>query len=274
MTKLELAHYHERVAAWLLPELTRRPLSVVRFPQGVTGERFFQKHLHGRPPVGIETAVGPDGRTYFCVSRVEGLIGLVQRGVVELHTWGSRTPRLDRPDRLTLDLDPGPGVSWRELVAAALAMRGLLREHGLESFVRTTGGKGLHVVAPLVARCSWPALLAFARAAAVHLAAEEPERFTAGMSKSQRNARIFIDYLRNAVGATAVAAYSVRARRGAPVAMPLDWDELEPRCDLRGARFNVQNVPQLLEHRRDPWKRFGALRQTISRPVVASVHGS
>lgn len=260
ITKTDLARYVERVGPWLLPHLAQRPLSLLRCPDGSNAECFFQKHLGRTRPVGVQTflweASSTGKRDYVYVDSVEAVVGLVQRGIVEFHTWGASLPHPDRPDRLTIDLDPAPDVPWSRVVEGAQLARTLLEELGLVPFLKTTGGKGLHLVVPLVPQLSWPEAKAFAKAIATHLAQVLPDRFTANMAKSKRVGRIFVDYLRNDEGATAVAAYSPRARPGAPVSLPLAWEELSP--GLNPADWTLRTVPaRLASLAMDPWQGYG-----------------
>ena len=274
ISKLALAHYYERVAQWLLPHLQQRPLSLLRCPAGSTGECFFQRHLDGERPAGVDsfawTGSSAESREYVYVNSLAGLIGLVQRGVVEFHTWGATLPRAERPDRLTIDLDPAPELPWAQVVEGALLARTLLDELGLASFVKTTGGKGLHLVVPLQRRHDWPAVKKFAAALASHLARVVPQRFTASAAKNRRSGRIYVDYLRNDPGATAVAAYSCRARPGAPVSTPLTWEELTP--TLRAADFNLNSIPErLAKLRDDPWRDYEARRRMLTKAMWAKL---
>jgi bifunctional non-homologous end joining protein LigD len=188
---------------------------------------------------------------------------MVQAGVVEFHTWGVRTPRIERPDRITLDLDPDPRLEWPIVREACELVRALLGGLELTGFPKTTGGKGMHIVVPLERRYGWDEVKAFSRAIALHLATALPTLFTANMAKSRRRGRIFIDYLRNGEAATAVAAYSARARAGLPVSTPVRWEEL--RSDVRGTAFDIQTVPARLRHLNDdPWTEYWTIRQRIS----------
>jgi bifunctional non-homologous end joining protein LigD len=267
ITKVDLARYYERVSDWLMPHLAGRPLSMLRCPDGSDAECFFQRHLAGDAPAGVETFVGERSsaqkRGYHYVTTLPAVIAMVQRGVVEFHTWGATVPHVSKPDRITLDLDPGPDVPWEAIVAAAQRAHELLDELGLKSFLKTTGGKGLHVVLPLSGRHAWDDVRAFARGIAEHLARASPKQFTATMAKRARTGRIFVDYLRNAEGASAVAAYCARARPGAPVSMPLGWDELS--VDVRVSEFTVQTVPDRLTGRADPWRDYAATRQVLMK---------
>jgi bifunctional non-homologous end joining protein LigD len=250
----------------MLPHVGNRPLSIVRCPEGQSGECFFQKH----PPLGMPDTVKrikiteSTGRNnYGWVDDVEGLLALVQFGALEIHTWGSSIDDIERPDRLVFDFDPGPGVAWREVVDAVILTRDLLKELKLASFAKTTGGKGLHVVVPIEPERTWDDAKAFCRRLAETIEASRPEKFVTNMSKAKRQGRIFVDYLRNDRGATAVAAYSTRARAGAPISMPVGWKELPT---LRGGNaFTVENsADRLKATRRDPWKDMNRLRQRIA----------
>ncbi|MGE5468541.1 MAG: DNA ligase D [Ignavibacteria bacterium] len=267
ITKSDLAHYYERVAPWLLPHLARRPLSLVRCPDGTAGQCFFQKHIERARPAGVQafawTEASGETRDYLFVEDVEAVIGLVQRGIVEFHTWGSRVPHADRPDRITIDLDPAPDVPWTRVVEGARLARTVFEELGLACFLKTTGGKGLHLVAPLEPTLGWDEVKAFTQAMAQHLSAVLPERFTANMAKRKRTGRIFVDYLRNGEGATAVAAFSTRARPGAPVSVPLAWDELSPGLDP--ADWNLRSVPgRLTGLPGDPWEGYERQARAIT----------
>ncbi|HEY9198511.1 MAG TPA: DNA ligase D, partial [Gammaproteobacteria bacterium] len=267
VTKRELAEYYVQVADWILPGVTDRPLTLVRCPRGRQQQCFYQKHLTGtlpEPVEGIEIEEQDGHATYIVIRDLRGLITLVQFGALELHPWPARADRQDRPDRLVFDLDPGEGVDVKRLIAAARELRDTLDELGLQSFVRTTGGKGLHVVVPLERRHDWRQLREFAEALARLLALRSPKEYVASMRKSQRAGRIFIDYLRNSRGATSIASYSSRARSGAPVATPLRWDELGR---LRAAdQFTIRTVPRRLAGlREDPWEGFGQLRQRLPK---------
>jgi len=266
VTKGELAAYYAAVAPHMLAHLAGRPLSLVRCPDGWQGQCFYQKHAAKAVNAAVTRVEVPEGKgtaTYMAAGSVQALVALVQWGVIELHPWGSRTPRLGRPDRLIFDFDPDADVPFAELVTAVTLLRTLFAEMGLTGFLKTTGGKGLHVVLPIRATLEWDAAKAFARDVAEFMVRTFPDRFVATASKERRKGRIFIDWLRNAEGATAVAPYSARARAGAPVATPIAWEELDH--DVRGAWFDVRNVPaRLAAARQDPWRDFFTIRQTIT----------
>jgi bifunctional non-homologous end joining protein LigD len=266
ITKLQVADYYRAVAAQLLPELVRRPLSVVRCPDGI-GECFFQKHHASK--LGANVRAVPirekDGGTadYFYVDDIEGVIDLVQMGVVELHPWGAHVDDVDHPDRLIFDLDPGEGVEWKALIAAARDIRVRLSAMGLESFVRLSGGKGLHVVLPIRPGVDWTQAKAFCETFADAMVEQAPDRYVATASKAKRGGVIFIDWLRNSRGATSVTSWSLRARPQAGVAVPLAWSELG-----RTRSGHDYPLPRALRRartlRRDPWDGWAkATRQKL-----------
>jgi bifunctional non-homologous end joining protein LigD len=269
LTKEALAKYYESVAEHLLPDLKNRPLSLVRCPQGPGEGCFYQKHIDKAWSDEIERVNIPesDGEGIYAVANSPAaLVGLVQKGVIELHVWGSTTRDLGKPDRMVFDLDPDVAVPWREVMAATRLTREKLDGVGLESFLKTSGGKGLHVVVPLSPRHDWDEVKEFSRAVAEALAKENPRLFTSKMAKKERTNRIFIDYLRNGSGATTIAAYSVRARKGAPVSTPLHWDELGGR--MKPASFHVGNIMRRLKGiHSDPWKAFHRKSQTLTAPM-------
>jgi bifunctional non-homologous end joining protein LigD len=272
ITKHALARYYESLAEPLLAEIRERPLSLVRCPQGPGQGCFYQKNIDPRFSGEIER-VPVDfagGGVYAAANSIAAVVSLVQMGVIELHVWGSTTRDLTRPDRMVFDLDPDDAVPWREVMAAARLTRDRLEALGLSSFLKTSGGKGLHVVVPLSRRHDWDEVKQFSRAVAESIAAAEPRLFTTRMAKKDRPGRIFIDYLRNAEGATTVAAYSVRARNGAPVSAPLHWDELGGR--MKPQTFNVTTVPRRMAGlRSDPWKAFRRKAHTLTASMKRSL---
>ncbi len=262
ITKQGLADYYADIADWILPHVAGRVLSLLRCPSG-TGEKcFFAKHpWSGLSRVVQRVDVG-EAEPMLALDSLEGLMSLVQAGVVEIHPWGSRADRLDRPDRLIFDLDPGEDVPWSAVITAARAVRGRLESHGLKSFVKTSGGKGLHVVVPVEPSAGWAEAKSFTAAIAEAMAAEQPDRYVATVAKRARRGRVFIDYLRNDPGSTAVAAYSPRSSPQASVSTPLEWDELSE--GLRSDHFTVGNVRNRLAFlKRDPWQGFFTVRQRI-----------
>jgi len=267
VTKQGLAEYYSEVWQRMAPFIVNRPLALVRCPDGVGGQCFFQKHAWRGQSKEILEAYDPQGKDdqpIIAIDGLLGLIGLVQGGALEIHPWGATLDDIERPDLITMDLDPGPDVSWQRIIDAALEVRERLAEAGLDSFVKTSGGKGLHVVAPLTPRADWDEVKAFAKSIADAMAGDSPEAFVAKVTKSKRQGRILVDYLRNGRGATAVAPYSTRARPGAAVSMPLTWEELTPA--LGPNYFTLENVlPRLAALQTDPWADFFK----AARPLAA-----
>ncbi|MBI3296994.1 MAG: DNA ligase D [Elusimicrobia bacterium] len=265
LTKGELFAWYELAAPRMLPHLARRPLMLLRCPSG-RGRCFYQKHAEGAFPeavreVDIREKDGSSGR-YFYVDDAAGLLALAQLGTIELHPWGALASDVERPERLIIDLDPAPGLPWPAMVRAAGEVRRGLEVLGLRSFLKTTGGKGLHIVAPLVPGATWPEVKRFASSFAAGLARAKPESYTDKPAKSARRGRIFVDYLRNERGATAVAPYSVRALSGAPVSMPISWGELTP--SLRSDHFHLRDAASRLKGT-DPWAGFERGRRLLPR---------
>ncbi|HUD00239.1 MAG TPA: DNA ligase D, partial [Candidatus Polarisedimenticolaceae bacterium] len=270
ITKRELALYFEQIADWILPHVAARPLTLVRCPEGHNKQCFYQRHVTDSISEWIRPVpIKEKGKlvNYVAVDNLKGLIALVQMGVLELHTWGCTIDQMDRPDRLIFDLDPDPEISWEALKQAAQSLGAYLSDLGLSSFVKTTGSKGLHVVVPLVPKIDWDTAKEFSRQIAQHMVHQAPDRYTATMSKAKRRGKIYIDYLRNAKTATAVAAYSTRARAGAPVSVPLRWDELG--ADIRGNYFNLRNTPERLSQiGKDPWHDYEKSRRPITAALI------
>jgi bifunctional non-homologous end joining protein LigD len=274
ITKLGLARYYEAVADWMVPQVADRPLSLVRCPEGERGACFYQKHAAPGVPKQVkrvrirESGGGP--ASYLYVDDLPGIIALAQIGVLEIHPWGTRVERIERPDRLVLDLDPAPGLPWPRVVEAAEEARALLVGLGLVSFVKTTGGKGLHVVVPVRPEAGWDALRALGEGIGAAMTRRAPNRYTINPLKAARRGRVFIDYLRNIRGATAVAAYSPRAKPGAPVSTPLAWSELSAKTDP--AAFTVATVPRRLTAlRKDPWADFFSVDQAITARTATAL---
>jgi len=270
ITKADLARYYSEVADWMLPHVANRPLTLVRCPDGAEAKCFYQRHLGmGASPGELKTF---SNRKYLYLETNSGILSAVQNGAVEFHTWGATVPDVKHPDRITMDLDPGPDIEWKELVHATELTRTLLEKLGLKCFLKTTGGKGLHVVAPLQPKLAWDRVKEFTRLVAEFLVKAEPDLFVANMSKARRPGKIFVDYLRNAETASAVSAYSARARKDAGVSTPLEWNELG-RADLR-ARFTVLTVPKrLAKLTLDPWAEYTSTRQSIT-PAMWRALGS
>jgi bifunctional non-homologous end joining protein LigD len=266
VTKQDLAAYYEKIGDLILPHLMNRPLSLVRCPAGHQKQCFYQKHLTDQlPDTLLEVPIREKGeqRAYIALKDLAGLISLVQLGVLEIHPWGGRRDNLERPDRMIFDLDPGPGVKPRQMVKVTRLLHSFLYELGLVNFLKASGGKGFHVVVPLDRRAGWNEVKNFAKKVAEQIAAVMPDHVTAVMQKSERQGKIFIDYLRNTRGATTVAPYSTRARSGAPVSAPIGWEALKP--SLRPDQFTVQNIlSHIAERPSDPWSGFFGVHQSLT----------
>lgn len=273
VTKGEVAQYYFDIAAWMLPHVANRPLSVVRCPEGREKPCFYQKHLAAGMPDAVGSVRVPnEDERYLTVDSPEGLVALAQFGVLEIHPWLARNDRLDRPDSMVFDLDPGEGVPWEEVLGASFLLRDLLRGFDLESFPKLTGGKGLHVVVPLARRLGFEVVKPVTKAIAERMVDQNPGRFLTSATKAKRKGKIYVDYLRNGQGATAVAAFSLRARPGAPVAVPVSWDEVRP--GLKPDAFTLQNVRQRLgKQKADPWAGFSGLAQTLAKGVLRELGG-
>ena len=269
ITKLDLANYYAQVAEWMLPHVMNRPLALVRCPEGAGKPCFFQRH----PGPGafkqlrqVDVSAGATPEYHLVIDDEAGLIALVQMGVLEIHAWGSQAKRIENPDRLIFDLDPDPSVEWPEVVRAAREVRQVLEELGLTSFLKTTGGKGLHIVVPVQPRLDWDEAKAFCQAVADFVVRAAPDRYIASMSKAARKGKVFVDYLRNARGATAIAAYSTRSRPGATASVPIAWDELSFR--LRSDQFTIAKVPaRLAKLKKDPWTEMATTKQSITKAM-------
>lgn len=261
ITKHDLATYWQTVAGIALPGLVRRPLAIVRCPEGIGGEHFFQKHAdRGMPKAIREGRAG--GSPFLVIDGLAGLIAMAQMSAIELHAWGATEADPLHPDQLVFDLDPGDGVGTPAIVAAALDVRERLESLGLASFCRTSGGKGLHVVVPLRPERDWDAAREFCRGLAEGMSTRAPDKYVAHVKIADRKERILIDWLRNGLGATAVASYCPRARAGAGVATPLAWEEVTPALDL--AAYNIHTVPERLRSlRADPWVDFDRDRASL-----------
>ncbi len=262
ITKLQLARYYEAIAPRLLAQAGNRPISLVRCPNGPHAQCFFQRHLTegmSSHVYGVKVPGHGEGKAYIYVNDAEGLVSLVQMGTIELHAWNATVDDVKRPDRIIFDLDPAPDVEWDAVRRAALQVRANLKNLGLASFLKTTGGKGLHIVLPFARGPGWSQAKQFARAFSSAMAKDEPKRFTINSRKDVRKGRIFIDYLRNDETASSVAAYAVRARPGAPVSVPIDWKELSSLKS--GGDFSMKDA---LNRGPDPWKEIAkAVRQGL-----------
>ena len=274
MTKQQLAEYYVEVAEHMLPQIADRPLSVLRCPDGVGKQAFFQKHVVGSLPSGVKTVSIPNKKTgkteeFLTLNSADGLVGMAQLGVLEIHPWGSKNDAVDKPDRIIFDLDPDEAVAWQGVATAALELRSRLNQIKLTSFVKSTGGKGLHVVVPIVPERDWATIKQFAYALVARMEKENPSRYTTNMSKAVRRNRIYLDYLRNDRESTAIAVFSTRARPGVPVAVPLDWKELQ--TTARPA-FHVSDFGEWKKRlRRDPWQEMLASRQRLTKEMLLAM---
>ncbi|HWL27731.1 MAG TPA: DNA ligase D [Burkholderiaceae bacterium] len=266
--KIDLIRYYALVAPLMLEHLKGRPVSLVRAPEGVGGQMFFQKHLETAKMTGVKQLspkLDPDHDPLMEVVSAQGLLSAAQMNVIEFHTWNAVKTLIGKPDRMTFDLDPGKGVEWPAMQEAALVMRAFLNELELVSFVKTSGGKGLHVVVPLQRRHDWDTVKGFSHAVVLHLAKTLPQRFAAKSGPRNRVGKIFIDYLRNGFGATTVAAWSARARPGMGVSVPVDWDEVE---HLKSsAQWHVRNIHERLDRGNEPWKDYEASAQGLGKAM-------
>ena len=263
-TKMQLAEYYGRIAPWLLPHLKQRPVALVRAPDGVGGELFFQKHAgHLAIPHILTFDKDQAGQAAMVINDGQALLGAVQMGTVELHTWNATAKDFEHPDRFVLDLDPDPALPWKSMVEATQLTQTLLDELGLASFLKTSGGKGMHVVVPITRKLGWDEVKAFSRAVVEHMAKLMPERFTAVSGPKNRVGRIFIDYLRNGLGATTACAYAARARDGLPVSVPVTREEV---AQIKGGdQWDIDSVlERLAELEDDPWADFFSTRQSIT----------
>jgi bifunctional non-homologous end joining protein LigD len=267
VTKSGLATYYHRVSDLILPHVAHRPLSLVRCPQGRTRNCFYQKHFPESLPDsirGVQIKEKKSAETYIVIDDIQGLISLVQMGVLEIHLWNAREDRIERPDLMVLDLDPGPGVDMEKVVKSCFLLHDFLNDLGLQNFLKTSGGKGFHIVVPIRRRSGWDELKTFSHAVAHQMTLAYPDQFIDTISKKKRTGKIFIDYLRNNRGATSIAPYSTRARVGAPISVPLAWNELTP--SISPDTYRIDNIENRLKKlKRDPWKDFSSNSQSITK---------
>ncbi len=268
LRKIDLVRYYESVAQWMLPHLKDRPTSLVRAPTGVTGHLFFQKHPESKMPglKELDPALWPGHDALLAVNSADALVAAAQMNVIEFHTWNSKVARIDQPDRFVLDLDPGEGVTWPMLQEAAQLTRVMLAELGLQCWLKTSGGKGLHVVVPITPKLDYTDVKAFSQAVVKHMARVIPSRFVAVMGGKNRVGKIFIDYLRNGHGQTTVCAFSARSRPGMGVSMPVGWDQLN---ELKGgAQWTIATAREYLSFQQeDPWRNIWKKRQSIEPAI-------
>jgi len=265
LTKADIARFYERIADWIMPHVEGRPLTLVRCPEGLSGECFFMKHSKvWAPPALRRVAIQEKTKVgqYLIADTPSAVVSLVQMDVLEIHTWNSRIDKVEQPDRIVFDIDPGSQVPWKKVIESGRLVRQMLETLGLESFPKTTGGKGLHVVVPIVPRAGWKACLEFSRALAEAIERHDPDQYTTAFAKTGRERKILIDYLRNNRTNTSVSAFSTRAREGAPVSMPIRWEELTP--GLRPSAWSVVTAERRLSSlRRDPWRDYWSTKQRL-----------
>ncbi len=256
----------------MLPHIGDRPLTLVRCPQGRGKHCFYQKHLREDTPAAVRSVEIREGsgeaEPYPYLRDVTGLVALVQLGVLEFHGWGARADDVERPDRLVFDLDPDEGLAWAAVIAAARELRRRLEAAGLDSWLQTTGGKGLHVVAPITRRYGWDEIKPFCRGIAEAMVGDSPTRYVSKAAKAARHGKIFIDWLRNGRGATAIVPYSSRARPNATVATPISWQEA---ARVDPSSFTIETVPGRIARGRDPWRDFFAHQQALTRAALGAV---
>jgi bifunctional non-homologous end joining protein LigD len=262
VTKQGLADFYCDIERWILPHVTGRVLSAVRCPSGADKQCFYARHAWAGLTDHVRLVDVGESEPMFAIEDLKGLLALVQASVLEIHPWGSRIDRLEEPDRIIFDLDPGEGVPWGRVIEAAKEVRDRLKTHKIKSFVKVSGGKGLHVVAPIARGPDWDRVKEFSRRIAEAMTADKPALYLDRMTKKLRRGKVFVDYLRNGRGSTAVAAYSTRARKGAPVCVPLDWEELSEA--IGPSHFTIDNLRQRLDFlQTDPWAGFQKLRQGL-----------
>ena len=270
ISKIQLARYLEEIADWIVPHVKGRPLTLVHCPAGLAVPCNYLKHAKQWGPNALrrvkiqeKTKVGE----YLVADNIEAVVSLAQMGIVEIHTWNSTTDDLERPNRIIWDLDPGPHVTWKQVVTAARLVRDILKTLGLASWVKTTGGRGLHVVVPVKPSRDWSECLDFSRAVGETIEKAEPQMYTTAFAKAGRERKILVDYLRNNRTNTSVCAYSPRARPGAMVSMPIDWKELGAGAE----RWTLPTVPRRLKRRSDPWADYWKSMQKITDPAIAAL---
>ena len=267
VTKQDLANYYERIQSLILPFVINRPLAIVRCPSGDTDDCFFQKHLqknnksNGLLSVSIKEKTKTKNTLF--IKDLDGLIRLVQMGTLEIHAWGTRVDKIDRPDMITFDLDPDPNIAWKKVVDTAFMIREYLEELGLISFLKTTGGKGLHVTVPIKRLYTWEEVINFSKIFSHSIAEQYPSDYVATMTKSKRKGKIFIDYFRNNRGSTAIVPYSSRANPKGTLAVPLNWDELNTK--LKSDKFNLKNIIKRVDSIDDPWEDFYEVKQKLPK---------
>jgi len=265
ITKASLAEYFQDISPRMLPYIINRPLSILRCPDGVNENCFYQKHLHKNNDLkalySIQIKEKSKTENYIYIKDLKGLLQLIQMGVLEIHPWGCHVDNIEKPDSIIFDLDPGPDVEWKNVVKCAFVVKKELEALNLRSFVKTTGGKGLHIVVPIQRRYTWSDIINFSKVFVQYLSKKYPTKYIDNMSKAKRIGKIYIDYLRNHRGSTIVAPYSTRASSKAPISVPLSWDELSTR--VKSDQYNVKNISKYLNKTDNPWTDYHKIKQTL-----------
>jgi bifunctional non-homologous end joining protein LigD len=273
LTKADVARFYERIADWIIPHVQGRPLTLVRCPEGLTGDCFFMKHSKVWAPQPLRRVRIPEKTKvgeYLIADTIAAVVSLVQMDVLEIHTWNTRIDNVERPDRIVFDIDPGSQVPWSKVIDSAALVRRVLETLGLASFAKTTGGKGLHVVVPLAPRADWKECLEFSRALAHAIERHDPDQYTTAFARAGRERKILVDYLRNNRTNTSVAAFSTRARDVAPISMPIRWDELT--TALKPTAWTVVTAGRRLSSlRRDPWQDYWTTKQRLSAHATTAL---
>ncbi len=261
--KIDIANYLDSIADWILPHISKRPLAILRCPDGINKECFFQKKIENNSAIHSQNIVNEKDKnqSVLYIDSKAGLLALCQLGAIELHPWGTHINHYKNPDLMIFDLDPGPGVTFSEVAEASLELKDILESLELKSFLKVTGGKGLHVHVPLKPQYSWEQMKSLAQAICIQIAGQNPTRYLTTMSKSKRRNKIFLDYLRNGFGATAIATYGLRARKEAAVAMPIAWKDVS---HVTPDQFFIKDVLRILKKRRDPWSDYFNCIQTVN----------
>lgn len=257
ISKMDILHYYDFISPLMLPYLKNRVLTLVRCPENYK-ECFYQRHLDESMPQGLKQVIvesKTEKEKYIYLTDKKGLLSLIQMNVLEIHPWASQVTHIEQPDWITFDLDPAPDVPWKKVVSAARDIKNRLQQHNIKSFVKTTGGKGLHVVVPIQPQYDWEIIKNFAQVFVILMERENPHDYITNMTKSKRTGKIFLDYLRNQRSASSIAAYSTRAHPHAPISTPIDWDELTD--DKRDTEFSINNIFHRIEQQKiDPWHSF------------------
>jgi bifunctional non-homologous end joining protein LigD len=269
VTKRDLGRYYETIAPFILPHLLGRPLSLVRCPEGTAGKCFFMKHAAFATPQLRRVTIQEkeEKGDYLITDTLAGLIGLVQMSVLEIHTWNSVEETLEKPDRVVFDFDPGPQAAWPDVIEGVMLVKERVEQIGCATFLKTTGGKGLHIVVPLVPNASWDECKVFSQLVSESVVAQHPKRFTTAMRKAGRETKVLIDYFRNNRGSTSVSVFSTRARPGLPVSLPLAWADLSSFTPDRP--FTVASTLRLIrDGYRDPWSKYESSRVDLKDAIL------